>query len=274
MSLTTGTITAVNQTVTLPNCPGGLAAFEFSGTYSGVTLTFAISPDGNTYAPLLAIPQGGGSPSTSSVQLSTNQSAVFEATGIPPGSYIQITCIAYTSGTCNVLISCGPDAVIASRADIRLTPTISSTAYAAGSAIGGVQTLVGAARQTGAGVTLAGLLITDKSGSTPPLKILVFNSSPSSPSVFTDHSGAVVSQADLATKLCAEFTVAAADYTTVVTDTGSQVGGIASYGMPKLGQSFPAGSSNNNLYMGIILTSAVTFLSTGDLGIVVTVFQD
>lgn len=96
---------------------------------------------------------------------------------------------------------------------LTLTPTVSATPdYTAGDAMGGTQTLTGAARVSGGTVILESLTVYDKDNQKKAITILFFDSSPSAATT-TDNGAFVFSTA--ISKLVGKVNIAAADYETV-----------------------------------------------------------
>lgn len=82
---------------------------------------------------------------------------------------------------------------------ISVTPTISTSAYAAGDALGGKLTFSNAARSSGYGGVITGVTIIDKDQERAPLELVLFNQDFTNT---TDNAAFDPSDADLANAVC------------------------------------------------------------------------
>lgn len=104
MSSITGSITDAVTPVTLTATGGERTLIAISGTYSGVAVQFnVLTPDGSVTDKLRAAHLGGSFYDFAKV-LTDNKTYIFEISGVPLGSQVQVLPTAYTSGSAAVQI--------------------------------------------------------------------------------------------------------------------------------------------------------------------------
>jgi len=97
---------------------------------------------------------------------------------------------------------------------IKIAPALSTSAYAAGESVGGIQTLTDACRPDNVG-ELVSLLILDRANQKAPLDILIFDSNPTAATA-ADSSTFAWSTADA--QLVAHIAIATGDYVSVASE--------------------------------------------------------
>jgi hypothetical protein len=137
---------------------------------------------------------------------------------------------------------------------VAVTPVVSSgVAYTAGDAVGGKQTLTGAARDSGGPVVLQSLSVLDLGNQKAALTILFFNADPSAATI-TDNA-AFVWSTDHA-KLIGKLAIAAADYETIASEAVATRGGLGIVLQP---------SGSAVLYAAVVAVGTPTYTSVSDL---------
>jgi hypothetical protein len=147
--------------------------------------------------------------------------------------------------------------IVGQTSNLTVAQTVTaSSAYVSGNAVGGLITLAGVNRASGASILVQSVLVTSKSAQTNPMDLLLFNASPTG-STCTDKTAVSIVAAD-AGKL-----VGVAH----VTDWTS--GGTASIGQmnqPPIGIAVPA----TTLYACLVTRGTPTWTSTSDVSVVVS----
>src|SRR5581483_9146543 len=152
------------------------------------------------------------------------------------------------------VIDAGETHVSDPRDVISVTPTVSaSSAYTAGDAVGGKQTLTSAARVSGGKPMLESLTIIDKGNQKAALTILFFDADPSAATI-TDNS-AFAWSTDIA-KFVGKIDVVTGDYQTIDSKAVATI--------ENLGLILKANGSAN-LYAAVLTTGTPTYASTSDL---------
>lgn len=137
---------------------------------------------------------------------------------------------------------------------ISVVPAVSATPdYSAGDAVGGKQTLAGAARESGGKVVLQSLVIIDKANQKKALTVLFFDSDPSVATI-TDNAAFAFST-DIS-KCVGKLDIVAGDYTTIDSI------GVAS--LRSIGLELKT-SGSASLYAVIVAGEAINLASTSDL---------
>lgn len=136
---------------------------------------------------------------------------------------------------------------------VQITPTISTSAYTAGDAVGGKQTIANAVRTPGTAI-LDSISITDISNQKAALEILIFNADPSATTI-TDNAALAINSADI-TKIIARISIASGDYVAIGTLAVATVKG--------LGIALKA-ASGTTLYAAVMTTGTPTYAGTSDL---------
>lgn len=137
---------------------------------------------------------------------------------------------------------------------LSVTPVIDTNIYAAGDAVGGVQTLTNAVRVSGGVGVLDTLSIIDADNEKANLTILFFESNPAAATVA--NNAAFVWSTDLA-KYIGKINVVTADYESINSKAVATLRG--------LGLRLKA-SGSRNLYAVVVLTSGTpTYSAAGDL---------
>lgn len=145
---------------------------------------------------------------------------------------------------------------------VTIAPAVTaSSAYVAGYAVGGKQTLANAVRANGTAI-LDSIMVLDRANQKAALDILIFESDPSSATI-TDHAAFVFSTDDL--KVLARIPVAAGDYVTY--------NGKATATLKGLGVVLKA-ASGTSLYAAIVTSGTPTFAATTDVQVRYGLLQD
>jgi hypothetical protein len=163
---------------------------------------------------------------------------------------------AVPCGSSTIVSGCGIGGVGANTTLTVAQTVTASSAYASGNAVGGLITLAGINRATGASILVQSVLVTSKSAQTNPMDLLLFNANPTG-STCTDKTAVSIVAAD-AGKL-----VGVAH----VTDWTS--GGTASVGQmqqPPMGIAVPA----TTLYACLVTRGTPTWTATSDVSVVVS----
>lgn len=105
-----------------------------------------------------------------------------------------------------------PASVAGAAASISLTPTISTTAYAAKDVVGGKLTLANAVRVSGGIAILQSVFVLDRANQKAAISILLFDADPTASTLTNDAEANIVS-ADIP-KLIRRIDIAASDYVT------------------------------------------------------------
>jgi len=138
-----------------------------------------------------------------------------------------------------------------------VTPTISTSAYAAGDCIGGIQTLTGAARATGLAVIVQSIFVLDKTQAQRAAIDLMFFVGASAPTAAGDNSAAAFSDADMAN--CRGI-VPIGPYNTAF--PGTPLNSFST--LAPLGLKIST-SGSADLYVQAIVRGTPTYVSTSDL---------
>jgi len=150
---------------------------------------------------------------------------------------------------------------------ISLTPTISTSAYTAGDAVGGLLTFANAARFSGGGIRINSVVIVDKDQELAPFDLVLFDRT------FTataDNAVFAPSDADLANCIAVIPILSYANFSTnaVAYSTGPEVAAVLN-GTSLFGQLVVRGSGN-----GPQSTSAPTYTATTDIIVTVNLVQE
>lgn len=141
-------------------------------------------------------------------------------------------------------------------AETSSTPTISTSAYTAGDAVGSVISITSAAKATGGGVRIDSVTVIDKDAESPEFDLLFFSDSIAA---VTDNVAFDPSDADLA-KCRGGVQILSTDWS-VLTDNAVASLIDVNHTIPVL--------VGTTLYMVVVIRSADTFTSTSDLTFVV-----
>jgi hypothetical protein len=145
---------------------------------------------------------------------------------------------------------------------LKIVPTVTaSSAYAAGNAVGAVQTLP-ILSTNGTGI-LESLIILDKSNQKAAYDIFIFDANPTNATI-TDKSAFAFSSDDL--KVIARVSVASGDYATVNSEAVAVKSG--------LGIALKAAAGGTTLYAAVVTSGTPTFASASALQFVWGVLQD
>lgn len=140
------------------------------------------------------------------------------------------------------------------------TPTVSTTAYAAKDAVGGLLTFAAAARYTGGSVRLESVQILDKGEGMGAVDLFLFDRTFTAP---TDNAAFTPTDAELATCVGVVRLAAA---TEEFTATGNDVW------HKQVGTSFPL--NGTDLFGVLVARGAFTLGSTADLVVALNLYQD
>lgn len=146
---------------------------------------------------------------------------------------------------------------------VEATPTISTSAYAAGDLVGDKITLSGAARVTGATGIIQSIVIVDDADQGAEIDVVFFDTDPSN-TTFTDNSAFDAADDDLENCI-GVVTVAASDYASF---NDNAVGTAANVGL-----AFEV-SGSNAIYAALVTRGTPTYAATDDVTLRVTVLQD
>lgn len=143
---------------------------------------------------------------------------------------------------------------------VSVTPTISTSIYASGDQVGGIQTLAGVFRniENGfAGAMLKSIVITDADNQKKAMDILFFDALPTVAS--SDNAAIDITAAQLASACIGGVSIAATDYITVKAATNA----IAEVNLEKTMKSAVTGASS--IYAVIIIRDTPTYAATTSL---------
>lgn len=140
---------------------------------------------------------------------------------------------------------------------IAVTPTIQAAAYIAGDVVGGKNALANAARVAGGSGYITGVRITSKADVTAPIDVLLFRADPTN-TTWTENGAVAVHADDLAALVGA---VQVFNWF----DLGTPVVGVAECRIP---YDIASGTS---LHFALVMRGGVTFASTSDLVVEVSV---
>lgn len=148
---------------------------------------------------------------------------------------------------------------------VQVTPTISTSIYAALDIVGGTQTITDAMRVSGGSGVLQTITIADDANQKTPFDILIFDSAPSG-GTYADQ-GALAHAAGDIDKLLGVVSVTAADYKTVV---------ATSLAVATVTAALPVKASGSaNLYaIPIISSGTPTYAATSDLDFIYGFLRD
>lgn len=147
---------------------------------------------------------------------------------------------------------------------VSVVPTISSgVAYTAGDAVGGVEELVSAARNTQQSGVIHSVVLGDADQQDADLTVIWFTATPAGSTV-TDNAAMDIVEADLAKVICVAKIVAA-DY--------QDYSATSSATKTALNCPFQL-SSATSLYMAIIAVGTPTYTDTDSLKVTTTILQD
>lgn len=138
---------------------------------------------------------------------------------------------------------------------ITITPTISTTIYASGDAVGGIQDLANAVRVSNGKAILQSLIVVDKANQKKALTLLFFDSNPAAATVI--DNAAFVFSTDIS-KLVGKVNVVTSDYESV---NGIALANLGASVLSKIMKS----SGGSDLYVVVITTDTPTYLTTADL---------
>lgn len=139
--------------------------------------------------------------------------------------------------------------------------TVAATAHAANDVVGGKMTLAGAVRASAGSGVIQSVTIFDKAGQAGSYDVLFFTADPSATTI-TDDSPLTLNDADGAKVICP----------TPVTTTSTFVdNGVT--GTTNIGCAFEV-ASGTTIYAVVIARTAVTFASTSDITVRISILQD
>lgn len=143
---------------------------------------------------------------------------------------------------------------------IAATPTISTTAYASGDAVGGLLTFSNAARSSGGSIRLESIQVVDKAQQYAELVLVLFDRSITPP---TDNAAFDPTDAELSNVIG------------VVPIGGGFYSGFSDNGVASVtGLGLAAKLNGTDLFGVLVAASAPTYASTSDLVVTATVAQD
>lgn len=140
---------------------------------------------------------------------------------------------------------------------IAVTPTISTSIYASGDAVGGLLTFANAARFSGGGGVLLGVTIIDKDQEQVPFDLVLFDRT------FTasaDNAVFAPSDADLANVICS---VDISTYTNFSTNA-----------IAVAQTQFPFVANGTSLFGQLVVSSTPTYTATTDITVILNILQE
>lgn len=138
-----------------------------------------------------------------------------------------------------------------------LTPTISTSAYAAGDVVGAPLEIVGAAQNTKGLAILRTAVVLDKSNQKVALDILFFDQDPGS--VGADNAALTLSSTQL-DMLVGRLSVAAGDYTTLTAATNAEATKL-------LELMLPTKAKSTSLWVLVVSRGTPTYATTSSLSL-------
>jgi hypothetical protein len=180
--------------------------------------------------------------------------------GSAPGAVPAVPVNSNTQPTENHIGEIGSNQI-----QVTAAPTVTASAYSAGNAIGGLQTLAGAARVSGSlgasgtGGILTAMMVQVKSVQSTQVDVFLFNANPSG-STCTDKTAFVLAAADAA-KVIGVLSVPA----TAANGAGWYSGGTGSLGMPNYYPITYDLSSATSVFACAVARGAFTPASTSDV---------
>lgn len=146
---------------------------------------------------------------------------------------------------------------------IEVTPTISTSAYASGDQLGGLQTLTGALRVSGGTGVLENITVLDKDKEASAMTIFFFDDSPTVAS--SDNAALSISDAEMADKCIGHVSLAAIDYKSI---SGSSIATVRNVGLAL------KAASGTSLYAIAMIEGTPTYGGTADLVFRYGILQD
>jgi len=145
---------------------------------------------------------------------------------------------------------------------IRVTPTISTSAYTSGDQLGGVQTLTNAVADAADKSTrLQTLVVIDKDSEGPALELMFFSELPTVAS--SDNAALDVSDSEMAAKLLGVVSIASGDWVTL---GGVKVANFANLNLDCYATGLDAsGKRISSVYALAMIAEAKTYTATTDL---------
>lgn len=145
---------------------------------------------------------------------------------------------------------------------VSVTPTISTSAYTSGDALGGEMEFAGVARVAGGGGIIRGITVFDKDAESPALDLVIFHENPTGTT--TDNAAWDMSDSD-GPKVAGAGSIAATDWWVFVDNA-----------VVYLEKSIPfkCAAGSDSVYGVLVIRSADTFTSTTDITVTLSVEQD
>lgn len=147
-------------------------------------------------------------------------------------------------------------------ARVAVTPTVSTSAYAAKDAVGSWMTFAGMARSAGAGLMLNAVQVVDLANVLPDMDLVLFDSDVSGTSTATDNAAFDPADADL-DNVVAVVPIGQGYYASFNDNAVANVGGLGI-------EIVPTGTA---LYGVLVCRNAFTLASTADLVVTLTAIQ-
>lgn len=145
---------------------------------------------------------------------------------------------------------------------VTIRPTISTTAYANGDNVAGLQAVTGFVNLPWKSGILQTITVVDKDKEKPKVDLVFFKSNPFN-STFTDNAAQAIADADL-DKILFSITVNTADYIEFSDNAVATVGGLSR--VMEL--------EDTTLYLCIVIRQGKTFTSTSDISVTLTFLPD
>lgn len=172
--------------------------------------------------------------------------------------------IAMLKTIASAAASTDPATVVGASAVVSATPTVSTTAYAAGDCIGGKLTFAGMARANGLTGLIQTAMIQCKSAQTFAADLIVFHTDPAA-STFTDNAALALNAADF-DKVALRIPFVAGDWSNLGTPSIAEVSAQ--------GKQYKAAAGATTLYGVLVARGTPTLGSTSDLKVVVKAMLD
>lgn len=155
------------------------------------------------------------------------------------------------------------DVIITKSKVVSVTPTVSSgVAYTAGDAIGGLQTIAGAAVPEISSGVVHSIVITDLAKQSADIDVIIFSANPSA-TTFTDNAALDIADADLTKVIC---------MIQVYTHSALNDNGVSS--AHGTGCVFKLAQNATTLYAALVARSTPTLASTSDITVRYGILQD
>lgn len=182
----------------------------------------------------------------------------------PVGGSLEATQQDVLSTLVDIRDDTDPAPVVGRSAVVPATPTVSTSAYAAGDCIGGKMTFANMARLAGLTGLVQTAMIQCKSAQTFAADLIIFHTDPAA-TTFTDNAAIAVNAADF-DKIALRIPFVAGDWSNVGTPSVAEVSAQ--------GKLYKAATGETSLYGVLVSRGTPTLASTSDLKVVLKAMQD